>query len=199
VKRDAAAAQIKAAYFQLARTYHPDAGPPAEPPEVKKLRADVFGRLGEAWRELSDDSRRAEYLRQLSSGAIGQVDVSAIFKAEELFTKATVLVRARQYPAAQAALAEAIQLNPDEAEFGVWAAWVSFLTAEDRKRQQAESSAAIEAALRKVPRCMPAYLFLGLMAKNTGDLSLAEKQLQRGLALAPDHADLLRELKFLRK
>jgi hypothetical protein len=37
------------------------------------------------------------------------------------------------------------------------------------------------------------------MAKLTGDLSLAEKHLKRGLQVAPEHADLQRELKYLRK
>jgi hypothetical protein len=37
------------------------------------------------------------------------------------------------------------------------------------------------------------------MAKLAGNLTLAEKQLKRGLAVAPEHADLQRELRFLRK
>jgi hypothetical protein len=37
------------------------------------------------------------------------------------------------------------------------------------------------------------------MAKIAGDLNLAERQLKRGLDVAPDHVDLRRELKYLRK
>mgnify|MGYP003343586851 CR=1 FL=1 len=55
------------------------------------------------------------------------------------------------------------------------------------------------AALKKVPRCMPAYLFLGQMAKIAGDLALAERHLKRGLQIFPDDPDLLRELRYLRK
>jgi len=199
VRRDATAAHLKAAYFQLARTYHPDAGPSDEPPELKKLRADIFARLGAAWGVLSDDARRAEYLTQLTSGGIADVDVSAIFKAEELFQRATVLVRTRQYDKALEALDGALQLHPDEAEFGVWKAWVDFLVAADKKRQHAASAAVMEAALKKVPRCMAAYLFLGQMAKVEGDPPLAEKQWKRGLAHDPEHAEISRELKYLRK
>jgi cytochrome c-type biogenesis protein CcmH/NrfG len=53
--------------------------------------------------------------------------------------------------------------------------------------------------LKKNPRCAQGYLFLGQMAKIAGDLSLAEKHLKRGLGIAPDHADMQRELKYLRK
>ena len=199
VRRDATGAQIKAAYFQLARTYHPDTGPNGEPPELKKLRADIFGRLGAAWGALSDDARRAEYLLQLSTGGVADVDVSAIFKAEELFQRATVLVRTRQYDKALEALDGALQLHPEEAEFGVWKAWVDFLVAPDKKQQHATSAAAMEAALKKVPRCMAAYLFLGQMAKIVGELALAAKHWKRGLALEPEHAEISRELKYLRK
>jgi tetratricopeptide (TPR) repeat protein len=199
VKRDASPGQIKAAYFQLAKSYHPDAGPPNEPPELKKLRADIFGRLGEAWGVLGEDAKRAEYVRQLAEGGVADVDISAIFKAEETFQKATVFVRTRQYDRALEALAEAIKLHAEEPEFGVWKAWVEFLVAQDRPRQHAASAAVIEAALKKVPRCMPGYLFLGQMAKIMGDAVLAERHFKRGLALDDKHAELARELKYLRK
>jgi tetratricopeptide (TPR) repeat protein len=199
VKREATTAQIKLAYFALAKTYHPDAGPPGEPAAVKKLRADAFARLGEAWAVLGDDARRAAYVQEMASGGPANVDVSAIFKAEELFQKATVLVRSRQYDKALDALTQAIQLNAEEPEFGVWAAWVRFLLAQDRRVQHGESTAVMEAALKKVPRCIPAYLFLAQMAKIVGELDVAERHLKRGLALEPDQAELVRELKYLRK
>jgi len=199
VKRDTPHAQVKLAYFQLAKSYHPDAAPASEPPEVKKLRADIFGRLGEAWGVLGDDARRADYVATLDAGGAADVDISAIFKAEETFQKAVVLVRTRQYDRALAALGEAIALNADEPEFGVWKAWVEFLVAPEQAAAAPASAAAIEAALKKNPRCLPGYLFLAQMAKLRGDATLAEKHLRRGLALAPDHADLLRELKYLNR
>jgi len=107
-------------------------------------------------------------------------------------------VRSRQYPAALQTLNEAIKLN-DEPEFSVWKAFVEFLLAPDGKRQHPASAAAIESALKKVPRCMSGYLFLGQMAKVVGQLDLAEKHLKRGLALESEHVELTRELKYLRK
>ena len=68
----------------------------------------------------------------------------------------------------------------------------------DRKVHPA-AAGLIEAGLKKNPRCSQGYLFLGQMAKLLGDLPLAEKQLKRGLGVAPDHTDMQRELKYLRK
>jgi hypothetical protein len=197
VKRDAALAQAKVAYFQLAKVYHPDTVPPDAPPEVKKLCADVFSRISDAWGVLGDEGKRAAYVKELEQG--GNVDVMRILQAENVFQAATLLVKARRYEEAARKLDEAIQMNPDEAEFGIWAAWCAFLLAADKKRQHAASAAAIEAALKKNERCLPGYLFLGQMAKLAGETAVAERHLKRGLALAPDDPELSRELKYLKR
>jgi tetratricopeptide (TPR) repeat protein len=199
VKREGPASAIKVAYFQLARSYHPDAIPPDATPEVRKLCGDVFTRVGEAWAVLGDDARRAAYLEELKSGGAADVDVMRILHAETVFQEATVLVKARRYEDGLAKLDEAVKLNPDEAEFGVWKAWCEFLLAEDKKRQQPASAAAIEAAIKKNGKCAPAYQFLGQMAKLVGDMGLAEKHLKRGLQALPENPDLARELRYLRR
>jgi curved DNA-binding protein CbpA len=199
VKRGAGAAQVKIAYFQLAKTYHPDAVPTDASPEVKKLSADLFARIGAAWEVLGDDAKRAKYVQELESGGVADVDVLRILRAEETFQTATLLVKARKYDEALAKLDEAIGLNADEPEFGIWKAWCEFLLAPDKKAQQDASAGAIEAGLRKNPKCAPGYLFLGQMAKICGDVGTAERHLRRGLSVAPESADLQRELKYLRK
>jgi curved DNA-binding protein CbpA len=199
LKREAAGPAIKVAYFQLAKTYHPDAVPADAPPDVRKLCADVFGRVSEAWSVLGDDASRAAYVEALRSGGTAAVDVMNIFEAENTFQAGTLLVRARRYAEAIAKFDEAMRLNPDEAEFAMWKAWCEFLLADDRKRKLGQHAGAIEAALRKNPRCAQGYLFLGQMAKLAGDLALAERQLARGLDVAPEHQELQRELKYLRR
>jgi curved DNA-binding protein CbpA len=199
VKQDATAAQIKVAYFQLAKTYHPDTVPASAPPEVKQLCADLFSRISEAWGVLGDDAQRAGYLDDLKTGAGVDVDVMNILHAENVFQAGVLLVKARAYADAILKFAEATKLNPDEAEFGMWRSWCEFLLAQEKKKVHAGLAAAIEAGLRLNPKCAQGYLFLGQMAKITGDLALAEKHLKRGLGVAPEQTDLQRELKYLRK
>jgi hypothetical protein len=196
---DATAAQIKTAYFQLARVYHPDTVPADLPADVKKLCADLFSRIGEAWGVVGDDAKRVQYLDDLKTGAAEKVDVSSYFKAEEIFLNGTLLVKARRYDEALVQFNEAVKLDADTVEYGMWVAWCQFLLAPDKKAVLARMSGTIDAALKKGPNCVPGYLFLGQMAKVVGDLALAEKQLRRGLAVAPNNPDLQRELKFLRK
>jgi tetratricopeptide (TPR) repeat protein len=199
VKQDAPGAQIKLAYFQLAKSYHPDAVPADAPPEVKKLCADVFAKVSEAWAALGTDASRAAYIEKLKSGGTAELDVMNIFQAENVFQAGTMLVKVRKYDEALRKFEEAMKLNPDEAEFGMWKSWCEFLLSEDKKRKVIAATSAIELELKRNPRCAQGYLFLGQMAKLAGDLALAERQLKRGLEIAPDHGDLRRELKYLRK
>ncbi len=199
LKRDATGPAIKIAYFMLAKTYHPDAVPVGAPADVRKLCADVFGKVSEAWSVLGDDASRAAYLEALKSGGAGEVDVMNIFAAENAFQAGTLLVKARRYAEALAKFDEAMKLNGDEAEFAMWRAWCDFLMGDDKRRKLPQCAGAIEAALKRNPRCAQGYLFLGQMAKIVGDLAAAEKQLRRGLQVAPDHADLQRELKYLKR
>jgi tetratricopeptide (TPR) repeat protein len=199
VPREAPPSKIKVAYFQLAKQYHPDAVQPGETAEQRELRADVFARISEAWRVLSDEARRAAYVDELASGGAPSVDVAALLEAEQLFQQAVIYVRTRQYAAALGNIDRAAQLNPSEPEFDVWRAWVLFLVDDDKKGRRATSEKDIEAALKANPRCVPGYLFLGQMAKLTGDLGQAERHFKRGLAIDADNPDLQRELKHLRK
>ncbi len=122
-----------------------------------------------------------------------------ILQAETVFQNGTLLVKARQYEEAAAKFTEAMRLNPDEAEYGMWLAWCEFVGAPEKRKVHPRSAGAIEAGLKRSPRCVAGYLFLGQMAKIIGDLALAERHLKRGLAMSPDHVDLQRELKYLRK
>jgi tetratricopeptide (TPR) repeat protein len=148
---------------------------------------------------LGDEASRVAYLEALKSGGVDQVDVMNIFAAETAFQAGTLLVKSRRYGEALPKFDEAVKLNPDEAEFAMWRAWCDFLLAGDKKQKRAESAGAIEAALKRNPRCAQGYLFLGQMAKLVGDVAAAERQLRRGLQVAPEHGDLQRELKYLRK
>ena len=200
VARDADPARLKAAYFQLARTYHPDAARDGEPPEARALRAEIFARVAAAWAALETDAGRQAYLEELKAGGVAQVDIGRIYQAEQAFEKVAPLVAGRSYLEALARVNEAIALYADEPEYHVWKAWLEFLVAPEpqRKAQRIAAEKAIEAALQKSPKCVPGWLFLGRMAKITGDFGAAERAWKRGLDKVKD-SELERELRFLKR
>jgi curved DNA-binding protein CbpA len=200
VGRDADGPRLKAAYFQLARTFHPDAARNGEPPEARALRAEIFARVAAAWAALETEAGRQAYLEQLRSGGAAQVDIGRIYQAEQAFERVVGLVGGRAYVEALEKVNEAITLYADEPEYHIWKAWLEFLVAPEpqRKAQRAGSEKAIEAALQKSPKCAAGWLFLGRMAKITGDAAAAERAWKRGVEQVKD-IELERELRVLKR
>ena len=156
--------------------------------------------MASAWAALETDAGRRAYIEELEGGGAVQVDIGRIYQAEQAFEKVAPLVAGRAYAEALAKVNEAIALYGDEPEYHVWQAWLEFLVAPEpqRKAQRTASEKAIEAALQKSPKCAPGWLFLGRMAKITGDFGAAERAWKRGVDMVKD-PELERELRFLKR
>jgi curved DNA-binding protein CbpA len=200
VARDADLGRLKTAYFQLARKFHPDAARDGDPEEARTLRADIFARVASAWAALESDAGRLAYLEELRSGGGAQVDIGRIYQAEQAFEKVASLAGGRSYAEALQKVNEAIALYDQEPEYHVWKAWLEFLLASEaqRRSQRAAAEKTILLALEKSPKCAPGWLFLGRMAKITGDLPAAERFWKRGLEQVND-PEVERELRFLKR
>jgi tetratricopeptide (TPR) repeat protein len=196
-KADAGA--VKAAYFKLAKRFHPDTVAPNAPPELGKLKADIFAAIGEAYRTLGDDKSRAEYIENLKTGGGEQVDIAQILLAEETFQKACILVKARKFADAVKMLDEAIKGNPEEPEFFAWRGYAKFFSAPTPDKAPPDALKDIEHAIKKNERCAPAHFFLGQIAKRTGKTADAQKHFKKTVELQPDHIDAQRELRLLAK
>jgi DnaJ-domain-containing protein 1 len=200
VTREADGSRIKAAYFQLARTFHPDAARDGEDQEARTLRATIFARVAAAWAALENDAARAAYTEELRTGGGAQVDIGRIYQAEQAFERVLSLAGGRAYAEALQKVNEAIALYDQEPEYHVWKGWLEFLLAPEAKRrsQRAASEKVIEAALERSPKCVAGWLFLGRMAKITTDLPAAERFWKHGLEQVND-PELERELRFLKR
>ena len=195
-KTDAAA--VKMAYFKLARVYHPDTVLAGAPPEMATLKGEIFAVVGEAYRTLSDEKSRAQYIEELKHGR-QKVDVAQILRAEELFHRGCIQVKNKKFPEAVKTLDEAIASNPDEGEFYAWRGFARFFTLSDKKQAYAESMKDITECLKRNDRCVPAHYFQGQIAKLMGDGAAALRHFKRTVELQPDHVDAQRELRLVTK
>ncbi len=190
------AAAVKAAYFKLAKLYHPDTVPPDAPPELGRAKAEIFAAIGEANRMLADDASRARYKETLADGGPGEVDVQSVLQAEETFNKGTALVRARRFPEAVKTFDDAIAANPREGEFYAWRGYARFFTLPDKKVAMVEALRDLNQSLKLNERCAPAHYFIGQLYKLTGDATTALKHFKRCVALDPQHVDAQREIRI---
>ena len=190
--------QIKVAYFKMAKLYHPDTVPPDAPAALARAKADIFARIGEAQRTLSDDKARAEYIADLEAGGGDKMDVAQILMAEEMFQKGTIMVKARKFADAVKMLDDAIKANPEEGEFFAWRGYAKFFASADKKAGHVEAMKDINICLKKNERCAPAWYFQGHMAKVLGDLEGAKRHFKKTVQLNPEHLDAQRELRLVK-
>lgn len=189
---------VKVAYFKLAKQLHPDTVPPGAPPELAKLKESLFAEVGEAYRRIGDDKSRADYVEELKSGG-SEVDVSRILQAEDQFYRATLLVKGRRFADAAKLLDTAIANNPDEGEYYAWRGYARFFSTPDKDAARQEARADLDEAVKKNPKCVAAYYYLGQIAKLSNDPSTALKHFQKTVELDPHHIDAQRELRILGK
>ncbi|HYX91574.1 MAG TPA: DnaJ domain-containing protein [Myxococcaceae bacterium] len=195
-KADATA--VKVAYFKLAKQHHPDTVPPGAPPELAQLKVEIFATVGAAYRTLSEESSRQRYLAELQHGA-GEVDVAALLRADDLFQRGCVLVKAKRFAEAVEVISQAIALNPEEGEFYAWRGVGRFFAMADPKQGRAEAERDLAMAITKNPNCAQAYYFYGQLAKLLGDKAGAAKHFRKVLEIQPEHVEAQREMRLLQK
>jgi tetratricopeptide (TPR) repeat protein len=200
VTREADPGAIKVAYLKAARNYHPDTVPAGAPAILAKVKADIFGLVGEANRTLSDVALRQQYIAQLETGsASSQVDVATILKGEELFHKGRLFMQNRKYQEAAKLFDEAVECNPEEGEFYAWRAYAKFLIAPDKKQALPEVMRDLNRCLAKNANVAAAYYFLGFIAKTNGDAAAALANFKKCVAIDPKHIDAQREIRLMAK
>lgn len=195
--KDAPATAVKTAYLKAARDFHPDTVPQGAPEALAKLKADIFARIGEANRTLSDDKLRKDYLENLAygGGTDEKVDITKLLEADEFFQKGKILVQARKFSEAVKMLSDAIARNPDEPQFYAWRGYATFFTMADKKLSHPEALKDINACLKRNPKIAQAHYFQGAMLKILGDSAGAMKHFKETVALDPKHIDAQRELR----
>ncbi|HOX42175.1 MAG TPA: response regulator [Myxococcota bacterium] len=199
VSKNASMAEIKKAYFALAKQYHPDRLYAGASIEVRNLADELFNLVSHAHDVLTDDERRREYVKALTSGQKSGVsnEVSKILTAEGVFQQGEAALRKREYARARELFAEASHLCPDEGEFRAFLGWATFQS--DPKSEEAVRVARdqLSQAISLNPKIDKAYLFLGYIYKAMNYREMAEHEFEKAIQCNPDCTEALRELRLI--
>ena len=199
VDEDASSEDVRKAFMNLAKTFHPDkVGRVA--PQLGELAGKVFARLSEANDALATPESKQLYLNQLKRSRSAQADraeVNRILTAEQQFQRAEEAVRRRDWNAALEALKWALELDATEGEFFALRGWVLFLQAQDGGDGNPEPALdQIKKAITLSPQSPAGYYYLGQIRKACGDHAEAEKMFRKTTELRPDHIEANRELRL---
>ncbi|MDQ5857774.1 MAG: DUF4388 domain-containing protein [Acidobacteriota bacterium] len=124
VPRDASAEDVRRAYFERSRLFHPDLAHRADLAGLDKELSAVFARLKVAHDALADPSARAEYDRTLDDApAVVFAEAAAADPqaqrqlAENNYDRAMQLIEEKDYHSAVELLREAVRFAPDKADY----------------------------------------------------------------------------------
>jgi len=196
VSKKAKPSDIKKAYHDLSKTFHPDKLTPEATPEVHELTQKIFARITTAYHRLSDDNKRTEYLKEIEVG-----QAAKILQAESVFEEGRSLLRMGQHKKALEKFRQANQLRVPTTEMKLYNVWVELviLNQEAVKPQDVLTKASEE--LQRVPpedRRNHLYYFVkGLLDKVLGDNLAALDNINHALSLKPDFIEAKRELQLL--
>jgi curved DNA-binding protein CbpA len=197
VAENASNADINAAYMRAVRMYHPDRLSAAGLRDLTLQAEQVMARMGEASAVLRDSKLRAEYQMHRSGKKDGQPAVS-ILEAEKSFQRGEALLRKGDYPRALEALAEAVKINPAEAQYRAHLAWARFDDPRARKDLVArESLAAIQQSVVDQPRFARGFFWIGQIWKHLNDATQAEKAFREAAGVDKGFLEAEREVRLL--
>jgi tetratricopeptide (TPR) repeat protein len=179
----ASAAELKAAYFRLARRYHPDVFLEPGLTDLRQTAESVFFRVNDAYRALTAPVPRAEAAPGDALGFEGMLAQgrkllaeSKAWEAAALFEAAATGGEGRMRTRARVLLGRALLQLPD-------------------REKAAEKE--LRAALRDDPAHVEAHYLLGTLYRRRGLATRAASMFRRALEIDPAHRAALAEMDAL--
>jgi curved DNA-binding protein CbpA len=187
---------VKAAFLNLAKVFHPDRLPSSLAALAPKMTA-VFEAVREAYEALFDDARRKNYLQELElkAKALAAQPNTPGESAEESYKKAEALFRKRDFAVAESLYAHAHELKPS-ATYLAARAWAIYMDP-NRKGELATAKQLMMDALRLDSRNDRAHYQLGVIARVDGDMDRAERHFREAVSSNPKHLEAAQELRLL--
>ena len=193
IPKTASDEEIKKAYFQMARKFHPDRFDRKLLADFKGPIDEVFDNITRAYRTLSNKESRRVYDAK-SAPAAAQEDVQESYRRADIkFRQGKTLYGQGRYEEALAYLEEAIRIRRDKGDY-----YLLLAMCESRLKayvQKAEQD--FLKAIQLEPWNPEGYVGLALLYKSEGLKTKAIKQLEKALEDEPDHASAREALEEL--
>jgi tetratricopeptide (TPR) repeat protein len=197
--RDATHEEIEAAFFALAKRWHPDRLP-AELAPVRVACSRVFARMSEAHGTLTNDEQRAQYMRLLADGSGSpemQATVAKVVDAAQSFQKAEVCLRRNDLGQAETFCRKALEDDATQPDYLAMLAWLVALKPENHALERTvESIHMLDRAVGMSDRCEKAFFWRGMLYKRMGRNDLAVKDFRRAAELNDRNIDAAREVRL---
>jgi len=198
VERDAAASVIQAAFFRLAKRWHPDRLG-SDYADVKELAVRVFARMTEAHQVLSSDEQRREYDRGLENAnpTAEQEEIQRVLKAATAFQKAEVLAKRGNLAEAQKQAETAVQNDPEQAEYvALYADILSQSPDRQKTNQFTDVVKMVNESRKRQPDNMKVRLYRARVLNRSGDNEGAYREFRNIVEQDAHNVEAAREVRL---
>jgi Flp pilus assembly protein TadD len=178
IAEDAGPAQIKKAYFNAAKKYHPDAMARPGLDELKESAARVFARIAEAFETLSDPAKKAAY--DAGGSMEPEIDTDRLAQAETSFRKGEVLQKMGNFDGAIEYLQPAVDLWPEEPAYQAGLGWALY---KQPRSNPVLAAHHLETALSQDPSDAVIRFRLGMVLRATGDDARAKELIEKARSI----------------
>jgi tetratricopeptide (TPR) repeat protein len=202
---DAERAEVRAAWADLSKTFHPDALEGTGRRGLRSRVEPVFAALSEAYGVLSDKDQRQKLRDAIAAGGNSVKagdDASAVvrnaFEAEMLARDADKLLRAKQWARALEMFERAHDLSPQDFDIEAALHYSRFRAGSGDQAQALTTITALEKVVEAQPICARAYYFCALIQLGIEDLQGAKRNFTKASKLDPRNIDAERQLRAIR-
>ncbi len=188
---------IKNAYFNKAKRFHPDTRHSEEPLDIKERMDAIFIKIRDAYQTLSDPERRKAYDYRLETEQSGR-DLEAMksrSKAQLQYSVGLKSFQSREYRTAMEYFRSAIDLDPYEPRFYGKLAEVCA----KNPRWYRAGILSCKKAVQLDPEDFSYHAILGTLYRLDGNLIEAEKEFLKVIQYDPENRAARSELKAMGK
>jgi len=193
INKQASEEDIKKAYFQLARKYHPDRFDRSTPASDRAKIEDVFDKITKAYHTLTSRELRKVYDIRTPAAGVGDSGKDVAKKADNKFRQAKTLYSQGRFEDAVVLLEEVVRLNKTKGGYFLLLALTELKIPAFRRKAEEHFQKATELE----PWNPEAYVGLGMLYRQEGMNLKATKLFQKALEYDADHETALKELEAL--
>jgi len=184
IPKTASDEDVKKAYFQMARRFHPDRFDRSIAADFKAQIDEVFDGITHAYRVLGNKDSRRIYDAK-SAPAAAQDDAQEILKKADIkFRQGKTLHGQGRFDEAIAYLEEAVRMRRDKADYYLLLAMCESKVPAYVKKSEQD----FQKAIQLEPWNPEGYIGLGILYKTEGMQTRAVRQFEKALEVDPDHA-----------
>ncbi|PLX86868.1 MAG: hypothetical protein C0618_08200 [Desulfuromonas sp.] len=198
VGRQCDAEEVRRAYYQLVKEYHPDRyiGYGLSQDMEHKV-SEIFQYLTHAYSVLSDPAASSSYFDELVNGPRQTVDVKQVIAAETAYQKGKAQLMIRHYREAAEFLSQAVALSPKEPEYLTQYAWAVYKSEPDQQEAKNRALEMLISSRELNPRSEDTYLYLGYVYRALNKERQSQKSFELAVQVNPACKDALRELRLI--